>query len=44
MKRLVWLTFAILLFASACTTYTCPTYSKYEDVKQESEDAEELKF
>ena len=28
MKKLVWLSFAILLLASACTTYTCPTYAE----------------
>ena len=27
MKKLVALSFMILLLASACTTYTCPTYA-----------------
>ena len=30
MKKLVWISFAILLIASACTTYTCPTYADAE--------------
>jgi len=33
MKKLVWLSFAILLLASACTSYTCPTYAK-KDVQE----------
>jgi len=38
MKKLVWLSFAILLLASACTTYSCPTYSLNDS--NDSKDAE----
>lgn len=27
MRKLVWISFSILLLVSACTTYTCPTYA-----------------
>lgn len=41
MKKLVWLSFAILLLAASCTTYSCPTYamddSKGDNTKQVEE-------
>lgn len=45
MKKLaVVLAFVVLVFASSCTSYTCPTYAKVDvkkDVKQNNELPEE---
>ena len=45
MKKLaVVLAFVVLVFASSCTSYTCPTYAKADvkkDVKQNNELPEE---
>jgi len=41
MKKLVWLSFAILLLASACTSYTCPTYAKQDTQEQSAKQSEQ---
>ena len=41
MKKLaIALAFGVLVFASSCTSYTCPTYSKV-DVKTTEQPAQE---
>ncbi len=37
MKKLVWLSFAILLLVASCTTYTCPTYAKGDSIESNCE-------
>jgi len=37
MKKLVWLSFVVLLLASACTTYTCPTYAQEDSIESNCE-------
>ncbi len=41
MKKLVWLSFTILLFVSACTSYTCPTYAKHDTQEQSAKQSEQ---
>lgn len=42
MKKLAWLSFAILLLASACTTYSCPTYAMDDFENTETEQTEKV--
>ena len=41
MKKLVWISFMVLMLASACTTYTCPTYADAEVEDTSSEKVED---
>ena len=41
MKKLVWLSYAILLLASACTSFTCPTYAKHNTQEQSAKQSEQ---
>ncbi len=41
MKKLVWLSFAILLLAASCTTYSCPTYAMDDTKDNDTNQVEE---
>lgn len=45
MKKLALvLSFAVLVFASSCTSYTCPTYSKVDMKKDQPSDLKKDKI